>query len=144
MTHLLVGVQEKSCNTMGPRQVFCRTFADRTLQKSGCLTTCANVQLFAPRPLRVGCWPEIALPRGEPQGSAQWQQHDSSKRRQHLGLGDSRCRQHSRSSFLEAVRETRVGGLWSQGTCLSVPLHLLAVVVSVDPDPFMETQGEPE
>lgn len=94
-----------------------------------------------PRPLMVGCWPEIAWPRGESKSWHGQQQHDTSKRRQNLGSG---VQVTHRSSSLEAVREAKVCGLWSQGTCLSVPLHLLAVVVSDDQDQFMETSREPE
>lgn len=49
-----------------------------------------------------------------------------------------------RSSSLDAVRETKICRLWFQGTCLSVPLYLLAVMVSDDQDQFMETSREPE
>lgn len=41
----------------------------------------------------------------------------------------------------DALTRGRVGGLWSQGTCLSVPLHMLAVVASGDPDPLRKLKG---
>lgn len=71
------------------------------------------------------------------------QQHDTSERRQLLGTGVQVQGTH-RSSSSEAVRGTKVCGLWSQGACLSVPLLQLAVVVRDVQDQFMEICGEPE
>ena len=77
------------------------------------------------------CWPEITSAAGwYPQVEAAFGARE-----------DRRCRWHGRNSSLEAVRETRVCGLWSQETCLGVLLHPLRGVVSEDQD-FCRLQGE--
>ena len=84
-------------------------------------------------PVQTGevCWPEVASAAGwYPQAEAAFGASE-----------DRRCRQDGRNSSLEAVRETRVWGFWSQETCLGVLLHSLRGVVSEDQD-LWRLQGE--